>query len=663
MQTQKQAGHFRSDIEGLRAVAALSILLFHIDPDWPTGGFVGVDLFFVISGYLITSSICRDVAEGGFSLAAFYARRIRRLYPALLVTIAATMIGAFFFLFPRELLATAKGAIATVFYVSNFYFAAQVDYFSEDKVRPLLHTWSLAVEEQFYLVYPLFLLALLRRGRPIGRFGLIGPLLGLTAASLALAEYMMRTEPSWAFYISPTRFWELAIGGLTAALPPLAWSRGMREAASLAGSAAIAGALLFFTDATPVPGLPTLLPVLGMAVLIKTGEAPTMATRLLSIGPARFVGRISYALYLVHWPLIVLLKANDLDVPSREMKVVAFGGSILLAWLLNVLVEQPTRRIPIRGNLHRIFALGGGGTAALTAMAAVVLFAGGFRDRVNARSREMIAYLDYDAGREFRSGRCLMNAKTEREGAQFDSVACVDSISRGSPRILLLGDSHAAQYYEALRTSFPGIHLAQVTATGCRPLLHPTGSDRCVLLMQQTFRHLIGNGFFDTIILAGRWHAQDLADLRQTAAFLGSHASQVYVLGPIIEYRMPLPRLLAFSYLDNKLDEPDGDKNIDEERLWARTREIDERMARLLQPLPRHVRYLSVLDAMCRDRNDCETLTRSGQPTQFDYGHLTFDGALEVIHKLKSEGLMSGLMLDRVPSPKRGYGASHQAAL
>ncbi len=638
MAMRRSPEYFRGDIEGLRAVAALAIVVFHASSGSLPGGFVGVDLFFVISGYLITASIQREMEAGTFSLSTFYARRIRRLYPALLVTILLTMAASFFFLFPRELRHLSRSAIATVLYVSNFYFASRSDYFSEEQVQPLLHTWSLGVEEQFYLLYPLFLLAVARGAarKPVV------PLAALLAASLALAELMVRVHPTTAFFASPTRFWELAAGGLVALLPPLAWSRLSREIMAIAGGAMAGAALLFFSDAVPVPGMATLLPVLGIAMLIKSGEAPTMTARLLAIPPLRYVGRISYSLYLVHWPFIVLLQANNLTMPARYATVLSILGSIVLAWLLHILVEAPARRIPISGHRRRIFVAAGGATAGVVATASLVLLAGGFRERVPDRSRQMIAFLDYDARPIYRAGRCLMNAEAEREGADFDAATCIGPMSAASPRVLLIGDSHAAQYYEAMHDNFPGIQLAQVTATGCRPLLHPTGSEHCAALMNQAFRLLKRKGAFDTIILAGRWQAEDLRDITQTAAFMGRHASRVYVMGPIIEYRIPLPRLLAFSYLDGRLDELDGDESVDVARQWRRTRLIDERMARLMRPLSPRVRYLSVYKAMCKG-DDCETLTPSGTPMQFDYGHLTYEGSMQLIRGLKMRGDFAGL--------------------
>src|SRR5690606_3508905 len=210
------AGAYRGDIDGLRALAVLGVVLFHLSPTSLSGGYVGVDVFFVISGYLITAQIRDALAEGRFSFVDFYASRIRRLYPALLATMLLTLAFAYFTLFPVEMKRVAQAMLAAALYVPNIYFFAEADYFAEGAVRPLLHTWSLGVEEQFYLVFPALLVLLARFPSRVAGSAVAA----LALLSLAYAEHLVGYDASAAFYLSPTRFWEFSTGALLTFLPP-----------------------------------------------------------------------------------------------------------------------------------------------------------------------------------------------------------------------------------------------------------------------------------------------------------------------------------------------------------------------------------------------------------------------------------------------------------
>lgn len=334
------APHFRTDIEGLRALAILPILLFHLDPRWMPGGYAGVDIFFVISGFLISGQILK-AKPGQFRFLPFYFRRIRRLFPALAVTVAVSMIMAWQLLPPTDLKAFAWSALASLLGVANVHFYWSVDYFNENTLlHPLLHVWSLSAEEQFYLLWPAILMMLLPFGRPALRTGIV--VLGLI--SLAASAIVTRHDPYLAFYMMPFRIYEFAIGAAVGLLV-IKLSALQARLCGLAGAAMLAATFALFDSATPWPGINALLPCCGTALLIIAGHVGSWH-RLLSWSPLRLLGRISYSVYLVHWPLIVFYRLWIVVPPSPRELAALFVASLLLGALLNICVERFYRVSP-----------------------------------------------------------------------------------------------------------------------------------------------------------------------------------------------------------------------------------------------------------------------------------------------------------------------------
>ncbi|BBC73135.1 acyltransferase [Altererythrobacter sp. B11] len=619
---------YRADIDGLRAIAVLAVVLFHLDPAKLTGGFAGVDIFFVISGFLIGGQIDAELAAERFSMASFYAKRIRRLYPALVVTVLITLAVSVPLLFPTEVRRVARAAVATMTYTSNFYFYQAADYFAEGDIRPLLHTWSLAVEEQFYLVLPVLLLAL-HRYAPRWKVVAIA---AMALASLAYAEWLVERDSDAAFFFGVTRFWEFGAGALLALTRPRPLAPHVADGAVLAGLVVIAGSFLLFTETAPVPGLVALPLVLGSALVIHAGaSSPVIAGCGLSLTPLVFVGRISYSLYLAHWPIVVLVRAN-LGPERAPLGLAAMlAASLVAAWLLYRFVECPARRLSIARYRQQIFTFGAGSTALVAVLAVVLLSSGVHADKKEQSASRLIAYLDYDAQTRFRAGSCLINAEADKEDDDFDAFRCVPPPMPGHEQVLLIGDSYAAQYYQALHANFPKLQIAQVTATGCRPLLAAEGADRCVDLIGMGLKQLVRQRQFAAVILAGRWREEEVGDLVRTVRYLKRRTERVYVVGRPVEYAMPLPRLLA-------LAETRGEKHlVADVRELERLKRIDRAMEAAVGAAGDNVRYVSVLQAMCDARN-CVTQTRSGVPTQFDYGHLTYEGALLVVDRLREAG-------------------------
>lgn len=368
---------YRADIDGLRAVAVLSVAGYHAHVPGFSGGYVGVDIFFVISGFLITRIILQDLARGSFSIINFYERRVRRIMPALFVVAFFVVCFTFLYRSPRD--ADIFGESVSLFAVfgANFFFYGQLDYFADPvEFYPLLHMWSLAVEEQFYVFFPLVLL-----GLATWRSAAMTPALGAIAAlSLVGAVLMLPHDPKAVFFLTPFRMWELIVGALiavAAAGPPsaaLSWltaSQRRREAAALLGLALCLGPVVLYDEQTPFPALAALPPVLGAALVIAAGgprAAPARAplgARALSLRPVVYIGLASYSFYLWHWPALAAaryLAPEPLSIAqSIGVLALAFGASVLSLHL----VERPFRRPHGVVSRQGVFLVSAGGIVAL----------------------------------------------------------------------------------------------------------------------------------------------------------------------------------------------------------------------------------------------------------------------------------------------------------
>lgn len=348
--------HYRSDIDGLRAVAVLSVVLYHLDLFGFSGGYVGVDIFFVISGYLITQILMSDAHVGRFDVVRFYERRARRILPALLFMFAVVFFAAFFICMPTELTGLGKSAIATIFFSSNLLFWLQQGYFDPtSSTQPLLHCWSLAVEEQFYIFYPLILVVIYKYVQK--RFFLNLSLFVMAASSLIASEIAMHFNAlSSAFYLMPLRGWELLVGALLAVGAVPSAGRLSGSIGAFGGICCILFAVFGYDHNTPFPGFSAILPVAGSAALIWAGcNTNSFFTRFLSFRPLVFVGLISYSLYLWHWPIWVLSRFFLLHEPLLYERFVILSASFIIAILSWRYVEIPFRKKNILNSRIALF--------------------------------------------------------------------------------------------------------------------------------------------------------------------------------------------------------------------------------------------------------------------------------------------------------------------
>jgi peptidoglycan/LPS O-acetylase OafA/YrhL len=437
--------HYRADIDGLRAVAVVPVVLFHAGVTVFGGGYVGVDVFFVISGYLITSIIASEIDTNSFSIATFYQRRIRRIFPALVVVIAFCIFAGFVLLAPTDFVNLGKSILATAFFVSNIYFWRESGYFETPaSERPLLHTWSLSIEEQFYVFFPLLLVLLSKYSRTFR----VPILVAICLGSFALCAVLINYKPSATFYLGPMRAWELLFGCLIAlGAVPISRSRLINLACALIGLALILFPIFFYTALTKFPGFAALPPVLGTGLLIWSGLGQqTSAHQVLSTAPFVAVGKASYSLYLWHFPILAFLKYVTLGELGPFAIAAACMLSLALAFVSLEIVERPFRFPSHKTNVRWAVAVATAGMVLVASTAGLVELKSGFPARLDAVSAK---YLDAELDQDRQHMECL--SLEERIVKPQD--ACKLGAKNVPAHVLLWGDSHSVVTATALEQS------------------------------------------------------------------------------------------------------------------------------------------------------------------------------------------------------------------
>lgn len=474
---------FRPDIEGLRAVAILLVVAYHVGVPWASGGYVGVDVFFVVSGYLITSLLVREaMATGGVDLWGFYARRVRRLLPAMAVVLLACIGLSTLLYAPLEQKEFAGASFAAATYLSNVYFAGTAtDYLGfQSETHPLLHTWSLSVEEQFYVVWPLFLMAALgvlgrRRQSPDPR-RLVRWMAAAAVLSFVLSAVLTRVQQPWAFFLSPTRAWEFAAGGLAVLVPLRGWRRADpahagRQAAVLGwlGLGGIVLAALAFDDGTAFPGVAALLPVASTVLVLRAAAgAPGCApARALGTRPFQEIGRLSYSWYLWHWPLLVFGASMVPDELGLVARLGLAGLALALAEGSYRLVENPVRRSP-RLTPARALAM----AVVITLVAAGASL--GWRQAARYWA-ESTRHAQFTRARDDLPAVYASGCHVGFEGVDAQAAPCSSGIASAGRTMVLFGDSHAAHWYPALQemANRRGWRLVSFTKSACPAVDHP----------------------------------------------------------------------------------------------------------------------------------------------------------------------------------------------
>jgi peptidoglycan/LPS O-acetylase OafA/YrhL len=421
---------YRADIDGLRAIAVLAVVLFHADFGCP-GGYVGVDVFFVISGFLITSLIWKDLETGRFTFAHFWERRARRIVPPLVVVTLATLVAGWFFLLPYDFKSLGRAAAAQSVFGANIHYWLDSGYFAGGAdEKPLLHTWSLAVEEQFYLIVPFVFWGMFRVIRK--RSAIILILAAGFILSFSASVYGVEHSPSATFYLLPTRAWELLTGSILAFLPALPLRRNLREMLALLGLGLILIPIFLYTSETPFPGLAALPSCLGVALLIYANDVPTVIGSMLSTRPMVFVGLISYSLYLWHWIFFAYGKYLSLEPLSFAERLMMVGLGFLFAILSWKYVETPFRTRKIAASRKSVFAFAGSGLAAVFVCGLICMLEQGFPQRLSA---EKIEFANAISDMDFTNELTVDDVRAGR----LVQIGVADA----PPTVLVWGDSHA----------------------------------------------------------------------------------------------------------------------------------------------------------------------------------------------------------------------------
>ena len=512
---------YRPEIDGLRAVAVLPVILFHGGITGFSGGFVGVDVFFVISGYLITSILLREMGQGRFSLLRFWERRARRILPALLLVMAVCVPFAWFWMLPDQYLAFSRSLIAVSVFASNILFWRESGYFAAAaEEKPLLHTWSLAVEEQFYILFPLAVLLIWR----LGRRALIAAIALAGLLSLGLSQYAAHASPAANFYLLPTRAWELMAGALCA----LALDRrGVPGSDALAGLGLvlILGAVVVFDGATPFPSVWALVPVGGTVLIVLFARPGGSVARGLSWRPVVAVGLISYSAYLWHQPLFAFARVRSLGVPDTWLMLGLAVLSLGLAALSWRLVEQPFRLgpVPWLPRRRQIFAAAGIAGAVFIGIGAFGHATQGAAFRIDMPEPLHASLHD----RAFEAA-CFNRAPGDDAPVRdwFCTPAALDGPARDR-RVAVIGDSHALSYLPGLVAGLSdhGIGVAFSGVAGCPPLkdtfIYRSDHLRAVCNARnaQVFEGLRAEGV-EAVILIARWAMYAHGDLPQSQRYM-----------------------------------------------------------------------------------------------------------------------------------------------
>lgn len=528
---------YRPEIDGLRSLAILPVLLFHAGVPGFDGGFVGVDIFFVISGFLITGIIAEELEAKRFSILTFYERRARRILPALAFFSLLTLVAAWIFLLPSFFEDFSQSLVAVGTFTSNIYFWKNSGYFENTALlRPLLHTWSLAVEEQFYIVMPIAMWLLHRYARRYLFWGL-----AIAAAlSLALSIYATGVAPTANFFLLPTRAWELLLGSLLAISGAHGLPRRLNSIAAIIGVVLIGIAVFGYTEATPFPGLTALPPCLGAFLIILTGRQ-TPVGAVLSTRPIVFIGKISYSLYLAHWPVTVFIRYVTLEEPTALHCLVIILASFALAIFSWWFVERPfrTRRAAGSRNTWTVLTGAVATLAALAVLGGAGIWSSGFPGRFPdyiAMKNRAIELARSEPSNTWRNGKCFFE-----EGQPFGNWKAEDCLLVSDPgpgpATLLWGDSFAAHYVPGLTANanlVPG-RLYQYIYAGCPPVLayYSYARPSCSTFNEKAVE-IIKSLDIKTVVLSARWidlRSRGVDLLEGTIATLRSLGVKVVVIG------------------------------------------------------------------------------------------------------------------------------------
>jgi peptidoglycan/LPS O-acetylase OafA/YrhL len=670
---------YRPDIDGLRAIAVISVIVYHINKDWLPGGFVGVDVFFVISGFLITSIIWRNLQGDTFSLADFYLRRIRRIVPVMMVVVATTLLAGALLLLPDALDRLSTSSLYALGSAANIYFWLNLndDYFAESSDQePLLHLWSLGVEEQFYLIWPLLLMLIVSvRRRPY--LIALSVSVAIAVASYALGEALNETNAKFSYFMLPTRAGELMTGAILA----IVQSKMRRGAASrqallpeivaLCGLGLIGYSLFFLDDTSPFPGWNALYPCIGAAALIGAGSRSRLLGYSLAIKPIVAVGLLSYSLYLWHWPILAFVRYFYGTVSSAHA-LAAVVGMLVLSWLSYRFVEQPARHVVWAGRKQVAALLVA--PAVLVAVPALAIAATGGMKAWIESSPSYTQGLERLTVQTAPASRYEFNCQLARHDPRIlEKDRCLVGANKPAPgarKILLWGDSHAAHHVGAVAAigKFAGVQVRNASHSSCPPVFggdYSQGKYKagCTQFREYVRQH-VGHGEFDVVMLGATWTAYDRSssfreDVARTVAEIRQSGANVILLGKV-------PYFLAYNRECDMRWLRFGTSRCNQIAVTDEPLPINEYL-RDLAAADSGISYLALDDVIC-DGGLCRAYLE-GEPLYYDSSHLSMDGSKRVGEYMLRSGLAESwlaamstpraIALGRVgPSPPSGFKTS-----
>jgi peptidoglycan/LPS O-acetylase OafA/YrhL len=620
--------NYRREIDGLRAVAVLPVILFHAGVSLFSGGFVGVDVFFVISGYLITTILISEMNAGTFSVANFYERRARRILPALFFVMLSTIPVAWALMLPTQFMDYTEGLAAVSLFVSNILFWSKEDYFaSVAEDNPLLHTWSLAVEEQFYIFFPLLLLALWRFGKnPVFYFVVL-----LTGVSLALSEYGWRNHPSANFYMIHTRAWELGVGAICAFLliGRKPWDS---ELLSLLGLGFILTSIFIYDETTPFPSLYALLPVVGAMLIILFSSPATLTTKILSTKVLVGIGLISFSAYLWHQPLFAFARIASKFEPSLWVMVTLTVLTFVLAFGTWRYVEKPFREKRVKIFNSRALVLSFSGLAGLVFITFGLYVHGtnGLITRFSGEERQVlldsINYKKVIRTEAYERFECFFDQSQDSNVLVKNNCIDLDVDSR----VILFGDSEAAHYIEGLKSNYLEGSVFQWTGASCRPFIHTGQSERCRKFLDLFFEYVVPDlTRLDKVLVSANWSnthskigdAEFNSRIKETIDKIKSTGAQVVIIGNTPDFPSdPYGELIK-------------SRQLTEETAYLQASDYHASEA-LLRLIAGHMGVVIIAPTriLCDGADPTECLfKKNGEYLFFDQGHLSFAGSKMLI--------------------------------
>lgn len=492
---------YRSEIDGLRALAVVPVILFHAGFNAFSGGFVGVDVFFVISGYLITTILINELEAGNFSIVHFYERRARRILPALFLVMFACLPFAWFWLLPQDMKSFSQSLVAVSVFASNILFWRTSGYFdTATELKPLIHTWSLAVEEQYYVLFPLFMLIAWK----LGKRWTVGILAVIAATSLGLAQWGAYAKPAFTFYMLPTRAWELLIGAFVAFYyskhnikKHKYWTS---ELGSLLGFALIGYAIFAYNEKTPFPSLYALVPTIGAALIIVFATNKTLIGKLLSTKPFLWIGLTSYSAYLWHQPLFAFARQRSLEEPSQALLAVLAISTLPLAYLTWRFVERPFR------NKH---AISRRVIFKLAILLSLVFFSIGMIGHMTKGYASRPEFKQFAALEYSTENLGYLDCKKSFEASHGADINYCHTSSRGPIDAVIIGDSHADDKFFGIEKNDRERNWGLIGNSSCPPVLDirvETDAKECLEKFQSIIDQVSNDKSIKVVVLAFYGH-------------------------------------------------------------------------------------------------------------------------------------------------------------